>query len=146
ESSRDTDHALRARLAGEIERLKRNVEDHSRQLAERRVLDPLPALGRVCAKLDRLANLLRYAARGYHGVFDRCQLDETKLDELYAFDLGLLDELAAIESSAQAVHGALEDAVALQRATRDLDRTLDAFDQLFSKRALLLEAPGGAAG
>ena len=45
ETSRDTDQALRQRLAGELERLKHSLEDDTRQLAERRALDLLPAPG-----------------------------------------------------------------------------------------------------
>jgi hypothetical protein len=100
----------------------------------------------VCAKLDKLANLIRYAARGYRGVFDRSPLDETKLDQLYAFDLELFEEIALLGSGAQAVRDALESAPALQRATRQLDGILDTFEQSLAKRALLLEEQRGAEG
>ncbi len=94
ESSRDTDKNIRLRVATELEQLKRNLEDDKRQLMNKKDLSLLPALDRVGSQLDKLANTVRYASRGYSGVFDSNKLDVKKLDQLCTFDLQLMDGLS----------------------------------------------------
>lgn len=140
ETSRDTDKTIRLRLIAELEQIKRDLEDEKRQLMEEKDLSLLPALDRVASKLDKLGNTVKYAARGYRGFFDTTKLDLKKLDQLCAFDLGLLDEVESIKAQVKRVHDSKGDATALKQATEDLALALDKFEKTFSTRQDILMA------
>lgn len=138
ETSRDTDKTVRLRLASELEAIKRNLEEDKRQLMEERDLSLLPALDRLASKLDKVGNLIKYASRGYRGVFDTYKLNQEKLDELYAFDLRLFDELDTVKKKAKAVRDSHGEATLFKKATQELDLTIDGMEKLFAVRQEIL--------
>mgnify|MGYP001588169666 CR=1 FL=1 len=138
ETSRDTDKTIRLRLVTELEQIKRDLEEDKKQLMEKRNLSLLPALDRVASKLDKLGNLVKYAGRGYRGFFDTYKLDQKKLDQLYTFDLGLLDGVEAIKTQAKQVHESHGDTVVLKKTIDDMDRFLDQLEKIFSTRQDIL--------
>jgi hypothetical protein len=140
ESSRDTDKNIRLRVATELEQLKRDLEHDKRRLMERKDLSHLPALDRVASQLDKLANTVRYASRGYSGVFDSNKLDVKKLDQLCTFDLQLMDEMAMLKTQAKQAHDSHGDETALKQAIEDLSHALDEFEKTFSTRQDVLMA------
>lgn len=140
ESSRDTDKNIRLRVATELEQLKRDLEDDKRQLMEKKDLSLLPALDRVASQLDKLANTVKYASRGYRGMFDSNKLDVKKLEQLCTFDLQLMDEMATLKTQAKHAHDSHGDETALKQAIEDLSRALDGFEKTFSTRQDILMA------
>lgn len=138
ETSRETDKSLRLRLAAELEQVKRELEEDKRRLMAKRDLALLPALDEVASKLDKLGNLVKYTGRGYRGIFDTYKLDQKKLDQLYSFDLGLLDGLEAIKTKVKQVHDSYGDAVVLQKTIDDLGRSLDQLEKAISTRQDIL--------
>ena len=140
ESSRDTDKNIRLRVATELEQLKRDLEDDKRQLMGKKDLSFLPALDRVASQLDKLANTVKYASRGYRSVFDSNKLDVKKLDLLCTFDLQLMDEMATLKTQAKHVQDSHGDKTALKQAIEDLSRALDGFEKTFSTRQDVLMA------
>lgn len=141
ETARDTDKAIRLRLAGELEELKRHLEEDQRQLTENKDLSLLPALDRLVSKLDKLGNLIKYAGRGYRGFFDITQIDQKKLDQLCSFDLGLFDELESIKAHVKEVAASQREAAPLKDAIGHLDQALNRFEKLLSARQDSLTAP-----
>ena len=133
EKSRATDATVRTRLVEELEGCKRKVEAEQRRLTEARALDGLADLGRLTAKLDKIANQVRYASRGYRGFFDNYKLTQEKLDQLYDFDLGLFDE-------AEALLLEVEKLSATREAVGTIDAALDRFEATFSQRSKILVA------
>ncbi len=140
ESSRDTDKNIRLRVATELEQLKRDLEDDKRQLMDKKDLSLLPALDRVASQLDKLANTVKYASRGYRGVFDSNKLEVKKLEQLCTFDLQLIDEMATLKTQAKHAHDSHRDETALKQAIKDLSRALDGFEKTFSTRQDVLMA------
>jgi len=140
ESSRDTDKNIRLRVATELEQLKRDLEDDKRQLMDKKDLSLLPALDRVASQLDKLANTVKYASRGYRGVFDSNKLEVKKLEQLCTFDLQLIDEMATLKTQAKHAHDSHRDETALKQAIEDLSRALDGFEKTFSTRQDVLMA------
>ncbi|MFQ5896896.1 MAG: hypothetical protein ACE5JN_01430 [Candidatus Methylomirabilia bacterium] len=138
--SRDTDKAIRLRLTTELGQVKRDLEEDKRRLMEKKDLSLLPALDRVAAKLDKLGNTIKYASRGYRGLFDTYKLDQKKLDELYTFDLGLFEELGSVKSQAKRVRDSHPNSETVKNATEELDRALDSFENTFSRRQDTLTA------
>ncbi len=140
ESSRDTDKNIRLRVATELEQLKRDLENDKRRLMVKKDLSLLPALDRVASQLVKLANTVKYASRGYRGVFDSNKLDVKKLEQLCTFDLQLMDEMATLKTQAKHAHDSHGDETALQQAIEDLSRALDGFEKTFSTRQDVLMA------
>jgi hypothetical protein len=138
ETSRETDKTLRLRLTTELEQVKRELEEDKRRLMAKKEFALLPALDGVASKLDKLGNLVKYAGRGYRGIFDTYKLDQKKLDQLYTFDLGLLDGLEAIKTLVKQVHDSHGDPVVLQKTIDDLSRSLDQLEKTISTRQNIL--------
>ncbi len=138
ETSRETDKAIRLRLTAELEQVKRELEEDKRRLMAKKDLALLPALDGVASKLDKLGNGVKYAGRGYRGRFDTYKLDQKKLDQLYTFDLGLLDGLEAIKTQVKQVHDSHGDAVIMQKTIDELDRSLDQLEKTVSTRQDIL--------
>ena len=138
ERARDTDRAVRTKAAGELEAVKRDVERDTRSLADARNLTHLPALDRLGAKLDTLRATIQYASQGYRPVFDRVKLDQTSLERLYTFDLGLFGEIATVRAAAARLHEFRSDEPLLVKAIDDMDQALDRFETIVSGREHLL--------
>ncbi len=138
ERSRDTDKAVRVKLGAELDSVKRDLERDMRALADAKDLAALPALDRLAGKLDKLRSTIEYAARGYRPVFDTWKLDQARLERLYAFDLGLLDEIPALCRAVAKIHEARADAARLRNAVDEMDQGLDRFETTFSRRQSLL--------
>lgn len=140
ETSRDTDKALRLRLVEELGKIKRSLEGDKRKLMEMKDLSLLPLLDGVASKLDKIGNLIQYAGRGYHGVFDAYKLNQKKLDQLYTFDLELFDKLDSIKTGARRVRESRGDSAALKSAADHLHESLDGLEALFATRSDILTA------
>jgi hypothetical protein len=140
ETSRETDKTIRLRLTAELEQVKRDLEEDKRRLMAKKDLALLPALDGVASKLDKIGNLVKYAGRGYRGIFDTYKLDQKKMDQLYTFDLGLLDGLETIKTQVKQVHDSHGDAVVLQKTIDDLSRSLEQLEKTISTRQNILIA------
>ena len=107
---------------------------------ERKDLSPLEALDMISSKLDKTINLVKYASRGYSGLFDMSKVGQDKLNKLYAFDLGLFDDTKLIEADAGLLRESSGDAASLKKSIQRLDETLDGFERNFLARQDLLSS------
>jgi hypothetical protein len=122
ELRREVDQLLRGHLAGRLDEARDALAAEIRRL-------PLAAtalLGRLssCEKqIDTVANRLRHAGSGYHGLFDAVKVREEELEALYRFDLSLTDSVDAVVAEAgragedEAGVAALEEALAVVRTS-----------------------------
>jgi hypothetical protein len=133
ELRRDVDKLQRERLAAELGRLKGLLANRARDYTDAGQLAALAAFGRLDRQLDGLQQTIRFSDYGASGLFDPVKINEPELERLYAFDLGIVDDLAAVEQAIAAVPapGAAGGAdggnagAALDRV-RDLVQALDA--------------------
>jgi hypothetical protein len=140
ERARETDKLVRLRVAGEVETVKRLVEEEERRLTELHHLDHLARLGRLTAKLDKLASLVRFASRGYRGLFDARRPDEERLARLYAFDLGMLDEVERLRLKVADLAAVPRDNGAFEQVIEGIDEAIDACERTFAGRDDVLGA------
>jgi len=138
EATRESDRSVRLRIGAGLEQIKREIEQLQRQLAERREFAPLAALGRLAAKLDKVANLTKFAPRGYRAVFDQPDVDQDVLARLCAFDEKLLDELHGLEVRSAMLLDA-EREPAIFEDLRGLEEALDHFERRYLTRADILD-------
>lgn len=132
----DTDKAVRLRLAAGLDEVRRDAEAVKRALADRKDLALLPALDRVTSKLNKTANLLTYASRGYTGIFDTFRFDADRLDRLYAFDVDLLERLKGIQNAGKNLRTAPD----LAEAATRIEIEIDTLEREFMKRQEILTA------
>jgi hypothetical protein len=134
ERSRETDKAVRLRLSSELEQMRLEIEKDKRRFIERHDLSLLPALDTIASRLEKTGNLIRYAARGYSGVFDTRKFDEDTLDRLYAFDLALFDDIESVKTSLRDLHKLPDDRSALKNALGKLEETIEEIEKKFLTR------------
>lgn len=137
EAARDSDKAVRVKVAEALEDLCRELERDKRRLVEARALDPLPKLDLATSKLARLGNTIRYAERGYRGVFGGKEPLQPKLDALCDFDLALVEETERLREAAAPVHGA--EPGALPAALEAFHAAIDGFEKTLDERARRLD-------
>ena len=138
ESCRDTDKLVRTRLADELSRVARSLDESKRVLATRHHFAPLPELERLGSKVGTLSNLILYAPRGYRGFLDLHKVSQQKLERLYAFDLELFDEVGNIHASATAVEQSLESPRELRDSMDRLAAAIRVLEEVFAKRQRIL--------
>ncbi len=103
ELRRDVDKLQREHLASELGRLKAQLSSRARDYTDAGQLGPLTAFGRLDRQLDGLQQTIRFSDYGASGLFDPVKIGEPQLAQLYAFDLGIVDDLAAVEQAVAAV-------------------------------------------
>jgi hypothetical protein len=125
ELRRDVDKTQREHLAGEIGKLKGVLSNRARDYTDAGQIAALGAFGRIDRQLDGLQQAIRFSDYGASGLFDAVKIGEPELERLYAFDLSVVDDLAAIGQAIAAVPapGAGDSNPALDRV-RDLVHAL----------------------
>ena len=138
ENRRDSDRLQRTWLADRLERSKRNLEKHSRSLADSGQTKELPKYDRVRGRLDKLVGRIRGGMSGYSGVFDLVQIDERALDRVYEYDVMLMDRVerlaGMIDNVGRAPSGGGEPAT-----IDDMLKEFDEAERAWDKREDLLK-------
>ena len=139
EDRRLSDKELRAvigeRLTGIKERLDRVVGDLSRAGK----LDDLALIDETGRRLERLIDRMRFADYGYAAVFDRIQLGEKELLQIYQYDAGILQDLPAFDAATKKVEDSTGDAGQLRTALENVDELTAEFDHRFEARKHLFD-------
>jgi len=100
EERRETDKKLREHLADQLQEVRLHLKKCALEISRKSALDPiLSEVDRLSAKIQQMADTIRYASYGYAGIFDLEKIREEELNRLYEFDLSLLDRLAQIHGT-----------------------------------------------
>lgn len=108
EERRDNDQLFRTELSGRLEQLRTRVNEIPAGLRGPSALSAVTDIDRIIKKIERVTDEIRFASRGYRGWFDMHKVRENELDRLYAFDVGLVENIEELEESI----GVLEAAAA----------------------------------
>jgi len=103
ELRRDVDKLQREHLAAELGRLKALLSSRARDYTDAGQLAALAGFGRLDRQLDGLQQTIRFSDYGASGLFDPVKINEPELERLYAFDLGIEEDVAAVEQAIAAV-------------------------------------------
>jgi hypothetical protein len=96
ESARESDKKLRDYLSGELARYLNAIEKLKTDLSRKGSLSFLKELDDISRQIDKLSRTIRYASRGYAGVFASYQVDEKALSDLFEFDRSLKGEITGL--------------------------------------------------
>jgi len=106
EERRDNDQLFRAALVQRLELLRTRINEAPGGLKGPAALVAVSDLDRVQKKLEKVTDEIRFASRGYRGWFDIHKVREDELDRLYAFDIGLTENIDELEQAVSALEAA----------------------------------------
>lgn len=144
ENRRDVDKLFRDALADRIRRIKESVANVTRDLVDGGRLLEVAPLERISKKIDTLENRIRFASYGYSGFFDVTQIKEQQLDQLYQFDLGLVEKVEAIETQATALRASSGTPTELKAGLASLEQAVDDLSNTFDTRHQAINGYGAA--
>ena len=131
---RDADRLQREHISARLEDGKKALDQVAAALTRGGDLDVINDVETARKRIDKVANRIRYAERGYSGFLDAVKVDETILAKVYAFDMGLVEDVDGIRAAASAASGASDARAAVQ----DLIGRIDALDARLSERENVL--------
>jgi hypothetical protein len=134
ELRRDADRLQREYLASRLDECKKPLNDISAAVSRSGNLDVINDIETARKRLDKVANRIRYADRGYAGFFDAIKVKEDALERVYQFDLRLVGGVEAIRDTANAATGAPD----VTQAVRDMITAIDAVDPSLADRESIL--------
>jgi hypothetical protein len=140
EGLREGDKKLRDTLALRLDSARKAVEQVIDTLQGGGQLAHLDRLGRLDRKLHHCADTIRFATRGYAGIFDTVKIGEKELVELYNFDIALAESVAAIQEAAEKLKGAPAEAIGGE-ALQPLEDQLATFEDKVKERGIFLQQP-----
>lgn len=134
EHIRDSDKRLREYLAQELDRIRKTVEGVMRDLTDMKSMGLLDDIDREVKRMQKYADNIRFANYGYAGFFSEVKIREQELQEFYAHDLGLTDQIASIETGAGELEKTKSDFSELKTSIENLGTLLDSLEEQIQKR------------
>jgi len=83
---------------------------------------------------------IRYASYGYGGIFDLEKIREEELDQLYSFDLSLMEDLDGLQAQMEEMVQDPSSEV-LRQSMQQSESLVDALEKKFRKRNDFLARP-----
>lgn len=138
EERRDNDALLRSMLAARLEKLNGSVNNTLAGLKGPAALRTAGGFDRLTKKLEKAADKVRFASRGYRGWFDMHKVREEELDRLYEFDVALVEDIERLEEDFSAVTDAVAAGGDVSGALEAALTALDAFSAKMDGRCQLV--------
>ena len=135
ELRRDSDRLLREHLAKQLEECKKGLNDISNAALRAKQLDVINDVETARKRIDKLANRVRYADRGYAGFFGAIKVDDEKLGAVYEFDMAMVSAVDSIRAAERNAAVASADVAA---GLRSMIGEVDALDGKLSEREQIL--------
>jgi hypothetical protein len=134
ELRREVDKMQRDWLAEQVDRARGRLNGKVRDWSRGGGLAGLDLAAANEKALDRFANRIRHADYGYTGFFDAVKIREPELDQLYEFDLALMDTVEGLAAQVEAL-----PATPAEPALRELLEAVTEADRRFDDRARIFE-------
>lgn len=130
---RDADKLLRDKIAEEAEKQTQRVSELQRDFINEGQIAYVDDLEASAVKLRTFADRVRFAARGYAGLFDAVKVNETELTAVYQYDSDMLDQLDEVDRAVSNVQASI-GSDGLPAAIRHLRTISQALIDSFDKR------------
>ncbi len=138
EERRDNDQLFRTGLVSRLERLRTDINEIPASLRGPSALESVTDFDRISKRLERVTDEIRFAARGYRGWFDMHKVREDELDQLYAFDIGLMENIETLDESFKVLEAAAAAGSSLKDPIADMVTILIEFSNKMSQRSELM--------
>ena len=140
ERRRDSDRAVRDKLAADYGQLADRLGRLATTLANERKIDAITTVDRPLQRLRSFIDRVRTASYGYAPIFANDEVDESVLDQIRAFDAALADQLPTIERQIATLESADPSTDALGTAAKELEASIQALSDRFDKRNEIIHA------
>lgn len=134
EDLRIADSLLRTHLANRIKTVGTTVEYCRDAIAKKLDLMLLEDMGKLVNKVNTIENRVRHAEQGYTGISADFRIDISELNDLYEWDLTLLNDIGELDYIARSLRNAIETDKNFKDIIRALESKLTDFNQIFDKR------------
>jgi len=132
ELRRDADRLQREYLASRLEESKKGLDGLAATASRAGTLDAINDIETARKRLDKVVARIRYADRGYAGFFATIKVDESALDRVYRYDLGLLQ---GVEDARGALAAGATNPT---QAVKEMIGRLDTLDAALAERESIL--------
>ena len=133
EHRRKTDKQLRKHLAARLQEARQLLKRLILDISQKEDLTLLAEMDRLSSHLQQMADTIQYASYGYGGVFDLEKIREEELDQLYTFDLSLMEDLDKIQAQMEKMVQDTSPEVLLPRR-KQAASLLEALEKKFRNR------------
>jgi len=138
EERRDNDQLFRSSLVSRLEKLRTAINEIPASLRGPSALKSLTDFDRITKRLERVTDEIRFASRGYRGWFDMHKVRENELDSLYAFDIGLIENIEELEEAQRVLEAAAAAGSDLRESIDGMVAILVEFSNKMSGRSELM--------
>jgi len=138
EERRDNDALFRSMLAKKLEGLNAIATSGLANLKGPAALTAAGGFDRLTKKLEKAADMVRFASRGYSAWFDMHKVQEDELDSLYEFDCSLTEEVEKMQVDFEAIGSAVESGEGIKQTVEVGISGLDEFIHRLEGRSALM--------
>jgi hypothetical protein len=139
EDRRDADRRVRERVANSLSDLAGRVETVARSLADQRQITAIAPVDDFAKSIRHVVNRISTATYGYGGLFSDRDVDENALDQLQQFDQSLMDSVATIEKSVEALEQAHQSGSGISEPAREGTEAVRQLNRRLDTRAQVIE-------
>jgi hypothetical protein len=139
EDRRIADKQLRAVIGEHLTKVNDRLDRVVDSLSRSGNLETLAIIDQSGRKLERLIDRMQFADYGFSAVFDRVQLGDAQLLQLYQYDASIMADVPRFDIAASALESAGTDAEQIRAALASLDALIDEFDKRFEGRQHLFD-------
>lgn len=136
EDLRIADRLLREQLADRMEAAARTTEKCRDKLAELQVLESMEKVRKLVNETNAASQRIRHAEQGYSGVSPDYRIQQSQLNRMYEWDVGLLDDVGGVNRAVEFVLEGISNGD-MESVKRNIDlalKTLDNFNSIWNNR------------
>ena len=128
---RKADQMVREYLVGMLDDVREDMDEFLNRWAREEDLAKLDDLDRVRRRLGESRDKLRFTDYGYTGWFDAAKIQQSELNSLYDYDLGLREQIVAVGGAIQSLAEASDENVAerISEALAQIDYLAEAIEK-----------------
>lgn len=138
DNAREIDTLLRNQLAQKLEVNKKKIANAVSNLSNIEKLFETQDIHKIDKKNETAIAKFKSAARGYSGAFDVNKIKDEKLEKLYEFDSGLLEEVENINNLFVELEKNSETGINISEIVKRISLELDELINKFEKREEIL--------
>ena len=134
ENRRSSDKILRDTLANQLEEVWKRISSLQRDLINQGAISMIDDLEAAAIKFRQVIDRVQKASYGYSGFFDAVKINEKELEQIYQFDLTMMEQVDLANKAVDNVETSM-GTDGLPAAVRNLISVADQCVTAFDKRA-----------
>jgi len=144
EDLRIADSLLRTQLSDKIKNVGKDMEQCREVITRKMEMDLLEDVGRLISQFSAIEGKVRHAEQGYTGISGDYRIEESELNRLYEWDLGLISYIDDLKNSVSMLQTAINsgDKGKMVKEISNVNGKLREFTELFEKRRMAIARLG----